>query len=272
MTFTHSKSLRQRLKFVTLTGIDDGVPLDALYELTRRHPYVEFGVLYSNSQQGMGRYPTMGWLDSLAKQLQGGSGLNLSLHVCGSAIFNLLSDEGHVSDLTRAFPRLQLNFICRDHPIRQVRELMDRFPEKTIITQRNRSNEVLWKHLTDKRNHAVLFEASGGRGIEPEQWPAPLEITPKVFLSKDKNPLCGYAGGLGPDNIVNHLRKIDRLTKGASFWLDMEGRNDQDRFDLAIAQGCLDAVESVLTRDSAHGAADAELLPHFDFEIAGSTT
>ena len=272
MTFTHSNSLRQRLKFVTLTGIDEGVPFDALYEMARRHPYVEFGVLYSNSQQGMARYPTMAWLDSLAGQLQAKPGLQLSLHVCGSAIFNLLSDEGHVSDLARAFPRLQLNFICRGHPIRQLKELLGRFPKKTIITQHNRSNEMLWHQLTDKPNHAVLFDSSGGRGIEPEQWPAPLIFTPKVFLSKDKSPLCGYAGGLGPDNIAGHLRQIDQLANGASFWLDMEGklRNANDRFDLVIAQRCLDAVESVLTQDAAHEAADGEMAPLMEFDNSWS--
>ena len=80
----------------TLTGIGQEVPFETLHELTRRYPFVEFGVLYSISQ--LVRYA------STAPELR------LALHVCGGSVGALLANTGHVSAVTSAFQRIQLNF------------------------------------------------------------------------------------------------------------------------------------------------------------------
>ena len=102
---------------------------------------------------------------------------------------------------------------------------------KTIITQHNDANRDLWQEMKEFENHAVLFDKSGGRGQSPEQWSAPL---PGVT--------CGYAGGLGPENLAFELDRIHVAANGSPFWIDMEGklRTGSDKFDLDHAKACLD--------------------------------
>jgi hypothetical protein len=64
-----------------------------------------------------------------------------------------------------------------------------------------------------------------------KEWPKPLE-----------DVLCGYAGGLGPDNIEAQLELISKAVGNREIWVDMETHvrsNDDQRFDL-------DKVEKVL--------------------------
>ena len=94
----------------TLTGIGQEVPFETLHELTRRYPFVEFGVLYSISQAGYGRYPTLAWISQLVRYASTAPELRLALHVCGGSVGALLANTGHVSAVTSAFQRIQLNF------------------------------------------------------------------------------------------------------------------------------------------------------------------
>lgn len=243
-----ARTLRERLKFCTLTGIDESVPLDALLEMRRRHPYVEFGVLYSTKQQGIGRYPSLLHIRKLALAAAENKGLNLALHVCGSAVGDLLAERGQVTELAQHFPRVQINMIAGAHDLQFVCGLLDRMEHQTVITQHNNTNKGLWRSLSHKANHAVLFDESGGKGLEPEAWESPLDIVSEKPPFVAHNPTCGYAGGLGPDNIAQHLRLVGKVTHGKPFWIDLESslRNSADRFDLSMAQRCLNQVESVL--------------------------
>lgn len=253
-------TLRQRLVCCTLTGIDAGVPFETLQELTRRHSYAEFGVLYCTSKQGRGRYPRLSWINKLAQQARDQPGVRLALHVCGTAVEDLLLGQGHVTEIAEAFPCIQLNFVASQQPLHFVCDLLDRNPEKTFITQHNTRNAGLWRSLSNKPNHSVLFDASGGKGLEPDAWQAPLEITPEKLPFQAFDPLCGYAGGLGPDNLAMHLELVARVTQQHPFWVDMETklRNSSDDFDVTAAQACLAAVEAVL---QLHDNAAASCLP-----------
>jgi phosphoribosylanthranilate isomerase len=84
-------------------------------------------------------------------------------------------------------------------------------------------------------NASLLFDPSGGRGIEPFSWPVP--------------PLgarMGYAGGIGPDNLLDVLRAIGPVE--SPFWIDMEsGVRTDDRFDLAKARAVLETAAPFVT-------------------------
>ena len=112
----------------------------------------------------------------------------------------------------------ELEYICRQHP------------GHTIITQANKWNGGLLDEEWD--NHAILVDASGGRGKSPEEWRR---------LDTDKQ--VGFAGGLGPDNIVAELRRIRAVATG-DWWIDMEGklRNELDWFDVKRARAVIGAV------------------------------
>ena len=53
----------------------------------------------------------------------------------------------------------------------------------------------------------------------------------------------GYAGGLGPDNLLAELRRIEKLTDFRPIWVDMETKirsSDDRQFDLDKVRACLD--------------------------------
>ena len=67
---------------------------------------------------------------------------------------------------------------------------------------------------------SCLHDLSGGKGKVPPFRPVQAPLA----------PLVGYAGGIGPDNVIQVLSEIDAHT----FWIDMETkiRNDDDWLDL----------------------------------------
>lgn len=81
-------------------------------------------------------------------------------------------------------------------------------------------------------NLSVLFDSSGGKGVTPESWPAvPLTIR------------CGFAGGLGPDNLERELRRLEEIVGDRTVWIDMQSRVRSENgavLDLAKVRACLD--------------------------------
>jgi hypothetical protein len=239
--------LSERLLCTTLTGIDQRVQIDTLYEISRHYPFVEFGVLYSTSQAGTGRYPSLEWIELVANTLRRTPGPRAALHVCGRAVADLIEGRGHVSQLVHAFGRIQLNFAAKRYSTEDIRSLLKRHPNTVFITQYAHDKADLWKDLLDLSNHAVLFDASCGQGITPAQWPAPLDAVTEGLTALSRNPVCGYAGGLGPDNLAQHLPAIAKVSADLPIWLDMESKlRLDDKFDLTTALKCLYIVERAM--------------------------
>ena len=230
------------LDFCTLTGADDDVKHGDLLHLSASHPFVEWGVLFHYANQGNGRYPSFDWIDVLCSLMPNFPRAHFALHICGrDAVHEFLQGTGKVSDVAVHFGRIQLNLTASNVDPASLITALRRHPSKTIITQHNAANESLWRLLSQLRNHAVLFDASGGRGISPTSWLSPLP-----------GKLCGYAGGLGPANLATELPRIQLAAGKNKFWIDMEGklRNEADHFDLSSAQSCLSIVHEVCRHDS----------------------
>jgi phosphoribosylanthranilate isomerase len=110
---------------------------------------------------------------------------------------------------------------------------------RTFIFQITAASEPLVRlaHSQDF-NVMGLFDNSGGRGISPETaWPSPLDIPFPM----------GFAGGLGPDNVLEQLDKINAACgdKPYATWIDMEGRirtDDGTRLDLTRVRRVLEQV------------------------------
>lgn len=234
----------------TLTGVDETTPIDALSALTEAHPIVEWGILFSPSRQGQpGRYPSYGAIQRILDGIPAGA--RVALHLCGRAVPDLLEDDQTVRALairtvTRG-GRLQFNVNARSKPALAVSlvEWLETHPNIPSITQHNASNEPLLGRLHHLPDHGFLVDASGGRGIECDAWPAP------------QAERWGYAGGLGPDNLATQLPRIAAAAGEQPFWIDMESRlrDAQDRFDLGAAERCLQAVDSFLAESAASGVA-----------------
>ena len=77
---------------------------------------------------------------------------------------------------------------------------------------------------------SMLFDASGGRGISPDTWRAPVMPNHKM----------GYSGGLSPENVADNLDKINMvLPVGYNTWIDAEGKlkdPDTKQFDTLRAE------------------------------------
>lgn len=222
--------------FCTLTGADDHVKQADLWYLAEqfRPGLVEWGILYSASNQGTGRYPSFKWIEQLTEMMGRGKTPRFALHVCGRAVQQFLDGTGHVTEIAKAFPRVQINFRSREYQLDDIRAMVKRNRRKTIITQHNYANASLWRDLRDFGNHAVLFDESGGRGISPAEWPAAIA-----------GVKSGYAGGLGLDNLMDELENI-RAAAGsdAGYWIDAEGklRDTEDRFDMRVARQFLETA------------------------------
>lgn len=226
------------LTFCTLTGTDDSIDPSDLLRLSAQYDFAEWGVLNHQANRGKGRFPTFKWIDALCSQMSSLPSAHFALHICGrDAIDEFLLGVGNVSRLAAYFPRIQLNLVASNVDPESLIAAIQRHPDKTIITQQNQANKGLWQLLAALPNHAVLFDESGGLGISPATWPSCLP-----------GKLCGYAGGLSPDNLATELSRIQSAAGGSQFWIDMEGklRNQSDRFDLSRAQRCLAVVREVI--------------------------
>lgn len=89
------------------------------------------------------------------------------------------------------------------------------------------------------RNVSMLVDESKGTGVLASSWP----VAPKEYN-------IGYAGGIGPDNIVQVLADIVQAGQGKDVWIDMESslrstKNDQDVFDLDKCYRVIDATCSM---------------------------
>jgi len=242
---------------ITITGADDTVKPQDLMELSGRYPKVEWGILMSKKQQGGPRFPSMEWIDTLRilkeRREVGQPEMNLSCHLCGAYVREFLQTgllDGMPIPIWDMFDRVQLNTHGEPHRWNAhnvdstIRMYSQRSPveyhAKEFIFQYDDVNtdliEAVAKYYPEplKANFSTLFDGSHGAGVSPNQWPQHL-----AFIR------CGYAGGLGPDNLMEQLPRIHAASGGAEVWVDMESkvRNLNDDFDLGKVVQCLDIFE-----------------------------
>lgn len=250
---------------MTLTGADDSTEPLWLWKLAADYPVVEWGILYSQSRQGTGRYPSYEWLDQLAARIQAGPAPRFALHVCGTAVSQLLDGEAHMLERIAPYARVQLNFRACAHDVPALLQLLAHYPSKQFITQHNLHNQWLWKELLRRPNHQVLFDASGGRGITPHEWPLVLNHGGQDWPNA-QHPVCGWAGGLGPENLATQVPRIQAAACGRLWWIDMENslRDNADRFHLGLAGLALRNLQALLrlheaSIDTARDGSDLQL-------------
>ena len=127
--------------------------------------------------------------------------------------------------------RIQLNMpqkTADNFDAQKLKSLIDCFPTQDFIIQYNTrtQNAVNELHKAGAK-FQLLFDASGGRGIDAATWCAP------VFPGKH---MQGYSGGLSPENIQDNLNKISAVADSHTIWLDAEGKlKTDDRFDVKRA-------------------------------------
>jgi len=231
---------------VTITGAGDATSVEALADLSGEYGFVEWGILVSNQPDRGRRFPGPGWIEQFAAMASARK-CQVSTHVCGPWVRQILEGTIHWDELpvcVGVSERLQIN--AHSEPPASATGLLKSlggFHQEFIFP---------WDDPRNSRNHhlalaakaaghktAVLFDGSGGTGTLPASWPAPA----REFW-------CGYAGGLGPHNVVAEVRKIERVCN-QPYWIDMERRvrTNDDRLDLTAVRSVLKAVADLLGPD-----------------------
>jgi phosphoribosylanthranilate isomerase len=224
---------------VTITGPDDKTDLLRLVELTRKYPFVEWGLLFSTNKAGTSRYPSKEWIENAVNL----GSLPLSAHFCGwwsREIFEKQNFE-HISEL-KGFNRVQLNYNFSRSKKWNFEQYLD-FAKKveiSMILQYNKSNSKLLDTIVNgffdaPENIDFLYDSSGGRGTEIEKIESPI-----------KNSYTGYAGGLGEDNIERICKLITEHPDNSEVWIDLEtgARDENDDFDLDKVERILEKVSN----------------------------
>lgn len=254
---------------VTITGPDNSIRPEDLIPLSKEFPFVEWGILFSASNHGGPRFPSIDWLLDF-RNVARREHFNLSLHICGRYVRQILIGEtpqavwGVIDD----YQRMQLNFHaekneCKPAECLKALVAFSNHGEREFIFQIDgeRGNTHLENISAEMDNvdyiEAVgLFDISGGTGILPTEWPEPqyLDVTPGPDGEGiESYRYHGYAGGLGPDNLAEQIPLIGKASKGCRFWIDMETkvRSDSDRrFDLAKVRRCLEISKPFVKVDS----------------------
>lgn len=232
------------LNRVTVTGVDNSTDIGWMELTSQKYPWVEWGILLSETRRGGPRFPGREWLDRLSDTpLAEHSKLNFSAHLCGKWVRRALKgDWGFVEQIGPAwylFDRVQLNFHARPHFVDS-----DPFHEslrqlgRQVIFQVDGRNDHLASHACGEGcDVAALYDKSGGAGILPDEWPAPMA-----------GIYSGYAGGLGAGNVDEELGKIEKvLTHKDPVWIDAETRlrtSDNLSLNETLVLGYLDAASS----------------------------
>lgn len=238
---------------VTITGADDSIgDPSSLISLTREFPFVEWGILVSSnhSWQGAARFPSTPWIACLQKLKFDVCPMNLSLHICGKWVRDLLvGDTTFPQHLVSGFSRIQLNFHAENTQCngQLFHAALCKFDERQFIFQidgagGNRHLESIYGENDIHSVNAVpLFDISGGAGMIPARWPKPMYM-------HDDSRHCyhGYAGGLGPDSLEQQLPLIAEAAGDTRIWIDMETKvrsPDDAKFDLDKVRRCLELCQ-----------------------------
>ena len=197
------------MKTITLTGIDQNTTAEDIDGLLE-YPAVELGVLWSANPERRPRYPSFDYIEDAVRSFPN----RIAIHVCGNGARAQMKDALQREDgiIYRAIcnaSRIQINGkISAD----ELAHLLVRTTtiDARIITQHNSKNGSLCAEFPRHQRHELLVDASGGRGILPVEWRAP--VTKKRV---------GFAGGITPSNLSDALSEIEALGI-KDFWVDME--------------------------------------------------
>jgi len=243
------------LRTLGFCGVDDSVDVDMLRLLSSRYHQIEFGVLFREDKEGSPRFPSPGWVEDLVAEAAASMPpMRLAAHLCGKRCAELLrtgnTDWVRTRLVNLGFKRIQINatkinnveISDMDLAARNLRSAISEVPEVEWIVQANEETKKLWEPLTTEQNPphnaSILFDSSCGAGKAVTTF-SPL---PRNGL------LCGYAGGLGPDNVRSILKQLRAGAAGGSvIWIDMESKlrgtlDGKDVFDITKAKAVCKAV------------------------------
>jgi hypothetical protein len=199
---------------LTVTGADERTDIDHL--VSQLPTKAEIGILLSLNPEGRHRYPSLAWVDMVVRRYP----RRCAVHICGRSARHALR-SGSLNGWSQLVPRFQINgHVTADEFV----AISNQIEEIPLITQLAPDVNESLVAMAQPR-HQILLDASGGRGIMPAQWDAP--VTHKAV---------GFAGGLGVSTLGSAWPHIISTAKAGS-WIDMEGklRDERDWFSVEAA-------------------------------------
>jgi hypothetical protein len=121
--------------------------------------------------------------------------------------------------------------------VHALKRIFDLCPDKEFIIQYNNNTKNAVNQLYNSgARFSVLYDASGGQGILPTSWSAP------VYKSVPQ----GYSGGLSPENVSTNLDKISYVVAdNRPIWIDAEGKlKIDDKFNIVRARQYIENAEN----------------------------
>jgi phosphoribosylanthranilate isomerase len=181
--------------------------------------------------------------------------LRLSGHLCGSWVRDLVEAGQFAFPTARptiwpVFQRLQLNYKPHRSRVNAERLIPALVTGRQYIFQASTlADESLVKQARAAGVDAVpLFDKSGGKGQTPASWSRPY---PGVY--------CGYAGGLGPEDLPEQLKAIEAVAGEVTVWIDMQSKvrtADGSGLDLSRVRRCLELslprIRSAFPKQESH--------------------
>jgi hypothetical protein len=235
-----------KIHTVTITGADDTTDIQQLVNLSTEFPFVEWGVLVSKSEEGNSRFPTRPWIDRFGEAAKTRR-LKVAMHLCGRWMRELLNGElawedlPSVSHFAQSFQFNINGTVLPESTTGFFTKLAQRKALRSFIFQLTKASEPLvLQAQSNDFNVMGLYDNSGGKGKSPESgWPSPVDVPFPM----------GFAGGLGPDNVLDQLGRINAACGDQPYmtWIDMEGRirtDDGSRLDLTRVRRVLEQVAS----------------------------
>lgn len=228
-----------KLKTVTITGADNKTNIGDMVSLSKKYPFVEWGILFSPKRKGEARYPDTAWLNDLYMHWRS-SDVILSAHLCGGYTAEMLTGNKHFLETLMSegymdmFSRFQLNFNAGKHKVNAPAffQLLSELNFEFIL-QHNKANAEIVQLATGKKNISFLYDSSGGRGNLNADWKPPVSAH-----------FTGYAGGLSPENLETELQKIATVCGDTEIWIDTETRvRTNDVLDMEKVEQFLEIAE-----------------------------
>lgn len=231
---------------VSMIGANEKLPASDIIDFLRAHPQAEIGIGVSR-QKGDFKTPRFDYVMSLMEQynkvyVPGKTG-TIALHINGNgrdgkdgwpyrvsqgyfpaALYEMM----HFPDMSIQLNHLGYNFdpIGGSHLVYSFdlkfvpkSRLILSYCDKTAKYIQNVIKEIRGWELMDVECD-VLYDTSFGGGKMANKYDAPLYDGVRQ----------GYAGGLGPDNILDELPKIQaaQTNPNAEIWIDAEGKLQND--------------------------------------------
>lgn len=209
--------------FIAFTGVDSADVIPGMQVLSSRYP-IEWGVLVDDDKKDDVLFADA----DVRAALLAAPGLRYAAHVCGEQARLIANDPNAASINLAGFQRLQVNHGFSGSTPDQIENVVSFGRKNTIRSML----QTLTEFPVDARLD-WLYDTSFGTGKSPTSWPA---------LPGNDGPLCGFSGGIRPENVGDILAAINAPV-GAQYFIDMEsGVRSDGRFDLAKCEAVCRAV------------------------------